>query len=385
MWNGLLDLTIGQKVITTLVMTHYTVMGVTLYLHRCQAHRAIDMHPIISHLFRFWLWATTGMITKNWVAVHRKHHTCSDQKDDPHSPQIYGIKEVFWKGVKYYRKAIAIPGIQERYGKGTPNDWLERKVYTPHSSFGRNLLLLVNIILFGWSGILIWITQMLWIPFWAAGMVNGLAHYWGYRNFEVTDAARNISPIAIMCGGEELHNNHHAFGYSAKFSMKWWELDIGWVYIKLFSLLGLCKVKHMGSVLKAPNALGEATDMAVFTNIVRNRLQIVQEFYTAVIQPVYQLAQVAGPCMDKLLYRNDAVMGDAQDRKDLANLLSSYPVLNTIYQYRRQLEEICLDVQTNYAERLVALKKWCQDAEATGIGSLVEFSKWFEGYLPKES
>ena len=230
-------------ILITLLMTHLTIVSVTLYLHRSQSHRGVEFHPVLAHAMRFWLWMTTGMNTKQWVAIHRKHHQVTDVEGDPHSPHIFGIKTVMTTGWYLYNKASKDADFVMQYGKGTPKDWIERKLYTPYTRLGIILMLLIDLALFGWWGFLVWGVQMIWIPFWAAGMINGLAHWWGYRNGETKDHSRNISPIGIIVGGEELHNNHHLSPASPKFSIKPWEFDIGWMYIKILSALGLAKVR----------------------------------------------------------------------------------------------------------------------------------------------
>ena len=229
-------------IVYLLLVTHITIVCVTLYLHRSQSHRAVTFHPIVSHAMRLWLWLTTGMNTKEWVAVHRKHHQASDTPSDPHSPNIYGIYRVLFGGAFLYVKAKNDPEVM-KLGVGTPNDWLEHKVYTPHPYLGIVLMLIIDLLLFGPLGLLVWGIQMIWIPFWAAGVINGLAHWWGYRNYTVNDTSRNLLPIGIWIGGEELHNNHHGDGASAKFSKKWYEFDIGWMYIKILTYLRLAKLR----------------------------------------------------------------------------------------------------------------------------------------------
>jgi stearoyl-CoA desaturase (delta-9 desaturase) len=230
-------------ILSTLVMTHITIISVTLYLHRSQAHRGVEFHPILSHFMRFWLWLTTGMITKQWVAIHRKHHKDTDISGDPHSPHVYGIWNILFKGVRYYYLAGKNSKMIMNFGKGTPDDWIEKKVYTPYPHLGIALMLILDLVLFGWWGILVWSVQMIWIPFWAAGVINGLGHWWGYRNTNTDDRSTNIIPWGIWIGGEELHNNHHADPASAKLSRKWWEFDIGWMYLRIFEFLGLAKIK----------------------------------------------------------------------------------------------------------------------------------------------
>lgn len=233
-----------NTILLTLVMVQITIACVTLYLHRSQAHRAVTFHPTVAHAMRFWLWMTTGMNTREWVAVHRKHHQASDTITDPHSPKIYGIWRVLFGGALLYVKAKQDPEVM-KLGVGTPNDWIERTVYTPHPYLGILLMLVIDLVLFGPVGIVVWGVQMLWIPFWAAGVINGLAHWWGYRNYDVKDTSRNLTPIALWIGGEELHNNHHGDGASAKFSKRWYEFDIGWFYIKLLSSVGLAKIRTL--------------------------------------------------------------------------------------------------------------------------------------------
>lgn len=230
-------------IIATLVMTHITIVCVTLYLHRAQAHKGIEFHPILSHFMRLWLWLTTGMVTKQWVAIHRKHHRFSDEPGDPHSPVVFGIKNIFFRGVYYYYLAAKDPDMIMQYGKGTPNDWIERRLYTPHSRLGILLMLIVDLVLFGPVGLVVWGVQMLWIPFWAAGVINGVGHWWGYRNGDSKDNSRNISPLGIIIGGEELHNNHHLNPASAKLSRRWFEFDIGWMWLRVFRLLGLARLR----------------------------------------------------------------------------------------------------------------------------------------------
>ena len=241
---GVWNLSFWEYVGAALLLTHITIASVTIFLHRHQAHRALTLHPAVSHFFRFWLWLTTGMITREWIAVHRKHHARCETAEDPHSPQIYGIWRLVFGGTWLYRDEAAKKDTLDTYGRGAPNDWVERNVYTPHNVLGILILLALDLVLFGLPGILIYIAQVLWIPFWAAGIINGVGHYLGYRNFETEDASRNIVPIGILIGGEEFHNNHHAYGSSAKLANKWWELDIGWVYIRMLAAVRLAKIRY---------------------------------------------------------------------------------------------------------------------------------------------
>ena len=232
------------EILYTLVATHITILCVTIFLHRGQAHRGLSFHPALSHFMRFWLWLTTGMVTKQWVAIHRKHHRFSDRQGDPHSPHVFGLWNVLFKGALLYHDASKDKDMVDTYGAGTPADWMEHNIYTAHSRLGIGLCLLFNLTIWGWTGAIIWLIQMIWIPFWAAGVINGVGHYIGYRNSNTDDKSRNISPWGIVIGGEELHNNHHAAPASPKLSSKPWEFDIGWMYIKLFELVGLLKVKN---------------------------------------------------------------------------------------------------------------------------------------------
>ena len=231
-------------IIATLVMVQITIACVTLFLHRSQAHRAVPFHPVVEHFMRGWLWLTTGMVTKQWVAIHRKHHQKSDQEGDPHSPQIYGIWRVLFKGWILYHDASKDTAMVEKLGIGTPDDWIERKLYTPHSRLGILIMLVIDLVVFGPIGLVVWGIQMIWIPLWAAGVVNGLSHWWGYRNVETPDTSRNLIPWGFWIGGEELHSNHHADGANASFRMKWWEFDIGWMYIRMLETLGLATVRR---------------------------------------------------------------------------------------------------------------------------------------------
>ena len=260
-WSGLLGLSPWGYVISTVALTHVTIASVSIFLHRHQTHRSLSLHPIASHFFRFWLWITTGMFTQEWVAVHRKHHAVCEVEGDPHSPCIWGIWRVLFGGVALYRLAARDPDVIGAYGFGTPDDWLERHVYGAHRLLGIAMLLLVDLALFGLPGLLVYLVQILWIPFWAAGVVNGVGHYFGYRNFETRDASRNILPLGLLIGGEELHNNHHAHAYSARFSSKWWELDISWLYIRILERVGLATVKRTARLRR-----GEDTERQIPAN-----------------------------------------------------------------------------------------------------------------------
>src|SRR5882724_2349506 len=279
MFSGWFDLPWWGLILVALALTHVTIAAVTIFLHRCQAHRALELHPVISHFFRFWLWLTTGMVTKEWAAIHRKHHAKCETVDDPHSPQVHGINRVLWAGVLLYVKESYKKETIERYGHGTPEDWIERNLYSRFATTGVVLLLATDMFLFGVvPGALIWATQIAWIPFWAAGVINGVGHWFGYRNFgDVPDASRNIVPWGILIGGEELHNNHHAYASSAKLSSKWYEFDIGWLYIRCMELLGLAQVKKLAPKIRFE--FGKARcDLHTLQAVITHRYDVVQRF-----------------------------------------------------------------------------------------------------------
>ena len=282
---SLFDLNWWQLLVVTLGLTHITIASVTIFLHRAQAHRAVDLGPVPSHFFRFWLWLTTGMVTREWVAVHRKHHAKCETEEDPHSPQVEGLNRVLWGGAWLYRKATQDHEMLDKYGRGTPDDWLERNVYARMPWLGVSLMLVINLVLFGLPGLLVWGVQMIWIPFWAAGVINGLGHWWGYRNYETVDASRNISWLGVLIGGEELHNNHHAFASSAKFSTRWWEVDLGWGYIVLLRTLGLARVKKLAP---QPRILPskERIDMDTLRAVFASRLHVMSSYAREVLLPV---------------------------------------------------------------------------------------------------
>ncbi len=393
MFYGLLNLSFWGYVILTLAMTQLTVMAVTLYLHRCQAHRGIDMHPFLSHIFRFWLWLTTGMETKQWVAIHRKHHAHCETEQDPHSPQLLGLRTVMWQGAELYRKACKDKATLEKFGKGTPDDWMERNVYTRYPALGLLLMAVLDVALLGFPGIIVWAIQMAWIPLFAAGLVNGLAHFWGYRNYECTDAATNLWPIGIIVGGEELHNNHHTFGTSAKFSVKWWEFDIGWLYIKIFSLLNLVKVRRVAT---HPVVIKDKTqiDVDTLTALVRHRFQILSRYSKEVMLPIFDVekAKLKGHA-SKLFCRSKRALiaadelVDAKARETINAALSGREQLALAYQYRQKLQAIWARTTATQKELIDALQEWCRQAEATGVEVLAAFARRLKTYSvqPKAS
>lgn len=384
--NGLLDLPLWGIVIATLLMTHITIASVTIFLHRHQAHRALDLHPWVSHFFRFWVWLTTSMITREWVAVHRKHHATCETSEDPHSPQVYGISKVLWQGAELYQQAAQQPEIVAKYGMGTPDDWVEKHVYIPYSYAGIALMFVIDLLLFGVWGITVWAVQMFWIPFFAAGVVNGLGHWWGYRNYECADASTNIIPWGILIGGEELHNNHHTFASSAKLSSKWWEFDLGWFYIQLLQAVGLAKVKKVAT---HPQLQPEKNriDLDTLKAVVNHRFQVMSHYAKDVLLKVYQeeLRHTQGTSKDllkrarALLIRNESLL-NSQEQNKLATLLAENQTLQTVYDYRQRLQALWQQTTNNQEHLLQALQEWCKQAEATGIQALQEFALTLRRY-----
>jgi stearoyl-CoA desaturase (delta-9 desaturase) len=388
---GILELPWWGYIVVTLVLTQLTILSVTVYLHRCQAHRALDLHPIASHFFRFWLWLTTGMVTKHWASIHRKHHARVETEEDPHSPMVMGIKKVFFEGAELYRKEATNAETAEKYGQGTPDDWIERNLYTRFSSLGVTILFIIDVVLFGTLGLTIWAIQMAWIPFSAAGIINGIGHYWGYRNYECKDASRNIVPWAVFLGGEELHNNHHAFGTSAKFSTKWWEIDLGWGVIRLLNMFGLATAKRVVPQVKTAPAKTHI-DMDTVKAIVTYRFQVLSRYTREVILPALtEEKKRAGKASGLLLRRagtilvRDASIMQAAQKKRLAMVLENFQSLRVVYQFRLNLQEIWGRSTANQKESLEALQEWCRQAEATGIEALCKFAGRLKTYVPQEA
>jgi stearoyl-CoA desaturase (delta-9 desaturase) len=385
--GGIMQLSIGALLLTGLVLTQVTIAGVTIYLHRHQAHRALDLHPVIAHFFRFWLWMTTGMVTREWVAIHRKHHAKCETPEDPHSPQVRGLGTVLWQGAELYREEAGNRGTLEHYGHLTPDDWLERHVYARLPWLGVTLMLLLDIALFGAAGLVLWAVQMAWIPFWAAGVINGVGHYWGYRNYETADASRNILPLAILIGGEELHSNHHAFPASARFSSKRWEFDLGWSYIRLLTLLGLAKTKRVAPRRAVILERKESIDLETVRAVVMNRMYVMANYARDVIRPVLrqQRSQCDSSCKRVLrrarsLLVRDASLINERARVRLDQILARFNDLKIVYQYRQQLQSVWASKATSQETLRKALQEWCQQAEETGITALQEFSRRLRGY-----
>ena len=357
-----------------------TIASVTIFLHRHQAHRALDLHPLASHFFRLWLWLSTGMVTKEWAAIHRKHHAKCEGPEDPHSPQQLGINRVLWGGVFLYVKESRNKDTMERYGHGTPDDWMENHIYTPGQKVGIVIMLLIDILCFGiWPGVLIWGIQMIWIPFWAAGVINGLGHYWGYRNFECVDASTNLVPWGILIGGEELHNNHHSFATSAKLSAKWYEFDIGWLYIRILETLGLAKVKK---VLPKPKftELRPAVDLDNLQAVITHRYDVARR-YMGSLQSIYreELARLRSSLDSqqvsalKRWFQRDGEVS-AQDRASIESALAKSQRLETIYAMRRDLTAVWEKSSASREQLVKQLQDWCHRAEQSGIAQLQEFS-----------
>lgn len=385
--GGLLQFGWGAMLLYLLAATQLTIFAVTLYLHRSQAHRGVDFHPVIAHVFRFWTWLTTSMITREWVAIHRKHHAKCETEDDPHSPRFKGIKTVFWQGVELYREARGMRADIEQYGKGAPNDWIERKLYTPWATFGPTLLLFVSFALFGFKGIAVWAIQMAWIPFWAAGVVNGLGHWWGYRNFETTDTATNLTPWGVWIGGEELHNNHHAFPSSAKFALRKWEFDIGWMVIKGLESVGLAKVLRVAPSLDVrPNIHVPDTD--TMKALLAHRFQAMTDYQRNVLTPALrEEAQAAGAKLRSLLPRklrkglvDDGRWLQPDARAQLQQWVDQRPRIRTLVEHRARLSALLEARSQNASDALHNLQVWCREAEATGIRALQEYSARLKGY-----
>jgi fatty-acid desaturase len=372
-------------VIYTLVVTHITIVCVTVYLHRHSAHRALDLHPALANFFRFWLWMTTGMRTKDWTAVHRKHHAVCETEEDPHSPVIYGIKKVVLEGAELYREGCTEETLQ-RFGKGTPEDWVERNVYTRYPYLGVSLMMIVNLLLFGPAGLVIWAVQMLWIPFLAAGVINGIGHYWGYRNFECPDAATNIVPWGILIGGEELHNNHHTYPNSAKLSVKPWEFDIGWMWIRLFTVVRLAKPLSTGPVVeRVPGK--QMVDMDTVWAVLNDRFKVMSEYADQVVKPLVEQESQRADAATRSLYRQakrllcrDERLVNDDDRARISRLIDLSPMLKTAYELRQQLQAVCAKRGGNAEELLNAFKQWCVDAEASGIQTLKDFAEELKSY-----
>ena len=381
MFHGFFPLSWWGCLWIVLALTHVTIVSVTIFLHRHQAHRALELHAIPSHFFRLWLWLTTGMGTREWASIHRKHHAKCETPEDPHSPQVLGIHKVLWTGVFLYVKEARNRETLARYGHGTPDDWMERRVYVPFQKGGIVIMLAADLALFGPVGALIWLAQVLWIPFWAAGVINGLGHFWGYRNFACADASTNLFPWGILIGGEELHNNHHAFATSAKLSNKWYEFDIGWGYIRILEILGLARVKKVAPTPRLAE-LRPAVDLETLQAVITHRYDLMARYMQSLRQiareEVAMIKATKAGYLDSRRYqalvaRNSADLA-SRDRQDLDTVLLQSSRLSTVYAMRDELATVWARSSASSEQLLSQLQAWCQRAEESGIAQLEELS-----------
>ena len=382
--NGALAATWWQVLLVTLAMTHITIAAVTIFLHRAQAHRALELHALPSHFFRFWLWLTTGMVTKEWVAIHRKHHAKCETDEDPHSPQTRGIKKVLLEGSELYRAEAKNQETLEKYGRQTPDDWIERNLYTRYSWEGVGVMLIIDLWLFGAIGAAVWAVQMMWIPINAAGIINGIGHWWGYRNFEAPDASTNVSPWGVMIGGEELHNNHHTYPTSAKFSVKPYEFDLGWGYICGLEMLGLAKVRKTPPKLELGAV--RAADGKTLDALIANRYEVMAQYAKA-------LKHTVGAELERLkaqgaknsarwsemrlakrwLHRDDDRIPQGV-KPQVAQALAQSPTLAKLVAMREELRQLWTRTNVSADQLVVDLQAWCKRAEDSGVAALREFS-----------
>lgn len=382
---GILGLSFWGYVLATFLMIEMTIMGVTLYLHRDQCHRGLELHPALRHFFRFWNYLTTGMGTRSWVAVHRKHHALCETEQDPHSPKILGLKKVLLEGAELYKAEAAKPETLEKYGRGCPDDWLERNIYSRYTFGGITVLVLAELLLFGVPGIIMIAVQMMAIPFLAAGVINGVGHHSGYRNFECDDAATNIVPWGVLLGGEELHNNHHAFPSSAKFSARRWEFDIGWFAIRILRFFGLARVKKVLPRPVVSETSGRHIDLDTVRAVIVNRMHVLRDYTRTVTLPVFRKEREsagARALMHRartLLVRQPALL-DEKARARLEQILDRNHALKTVYEYRESLRALWAGANVSNERLLADLKDWCARAEASGIQVLEDFAQTLRGY-----
>jgi len=377
---GTWQLSVWQLVLFTLLMTHITIASVTIYLHRHQAHRSLDLHWLPAHFFRLWLWLTTGMTTKAWAAIHRKHHAKCESEEDPHSPQVMGIQTVFWQGAELYRREANNAETLRKYGHGTPDDWLENHVYAYFPWQGVGVMLVIDLALFGAIGLTVWAVQMLWIPVTAAGVINGIGHYWGYRNFEAPDASTNISPWGIIIGGEELHNNHHTYPTSAKLSVKPFEFDIGWLYIRILETFGLATVKKTPPKLhyadRQPMA-DERTLEALITNRYEVMAGFARQLQTALKQEIAAMPKLPADAVVSAAKRwmhRDEVQVPVQFHALLQQARDALPNVDTMVRMREELRQMWLNTNASRAQLALELQQWCLRAEQSGVVALRDFS-----------
>ncbi|MBB3255423.1 stearoyl-CoA desaturase (delta-9 desaturase) [Paraburkholderia bannensis] len=388
--HGVLHFSWWQILLCALAATHVTIIGVTVYLHRCQAHRALELHPIASHFFRFWLWMTTGMLTGQWAAIHRKHHAKCETEEDPHSPQTRGLWKVMLEGAELYRAEAKNEETLRRFSHGTPNDWMERNVYTRYPILGVSIMMVIDVALFGVVGLSVWALQMAWIPFWAAGVVNGLGHFWGYRNFNSSDASTNLFPWGIIIGGEELHNNHHTFATSAKLSNKWYEFDIGWMYIRLMQAVGLAKVKKVAPTPRLAKEGKLVADHETLQAVLSNRYEVMARYAKAVKQAYRQelahLKEVGERekykfmrGASKWVAKEEASLNEPQKRQ-LPQIFANSQKMRTFIELRNELAQIWERSSASREQLLAQLQDWCHRAEQSGIKALQEFASRLRRY-----
>lgn len=387
LFSGILDLPWWGSVLVALGLTHVTIVSVTVFLHRHQAHRALELHPAASHFFRLWLWLTTGMVTKEWAAIHRKHHAKCETAEDPHSPQVLGLRKVLLQGTELYRRESLNKETLERYGHGTPDDWLERNLYTRHSMLGIGLMFVIAVVLLGPIGITVWAVQMAWIPFWAAGVINGVGHFWGYRNWSTEDASTNIVPWGIIIGGEELHNNHHAYATSAKLSNKWYEVDLGWMYICLMEALGLAQVKKVAPTPRFTEA--KAVDSETLQAVITHRYDVLAKYakslkrtYAEELGKLRRFAPHDAHVLQSLkrwLHRDEKSLCETE-RADLRKGLLKSRALHTVYSMRSELATLWERSSASREQLVHQLQDWCHRAETSEIHPLVEFSRRLRRY-----
>jgi stearoyl-CoA desaturase (delta-9 desaturase) len=376
--RGLFDFSWWQVLLVALVTTHITIVSVTVFLHRHQAHRSLELHPVVSHFFRFWLFFFTGMVTKEWVAIHRKHHAHCETPEDPHSPQVFGLKKLLREGAELYRTEAKKEATMKLYGQGTPNDWLEKNVYSKLHSRGVFLLLAIEVILFGGLGLTVWAIQMGWIPFFAAGIVNGVGHHSGYRNFEVQDASTNISPVGILIGGEELHNNHHAFPASAKLSAKWFEFDIGWMYIRILSMMGLAKVRFAQFAPKFSSQPRLQFDASSAQGLLQYKIHLFSE-YARILKDCakteFEKVRAAGYgfSVKKDKFLKQVVVENSDQNAEVAAVVEHSSSLALMLKMRGDLYSLWKS-NANLEVFRTSLQQWCERAEKSGVSELSFFA-----------
>ena len=387
-YYGLLDLGFWGYVIAGAIGVHITLISITLYHHREQAHRSIDLHPVLRHFFRFWLWITTGVKTKEWVAVHRKHHALCEREGDPHSPQLVGLRKVLLEGAELYRKEACNPETLEKYGRGTPDDWVERQVYSRWPNLGVGLLFVLVLLLFGLPGIALYGIQLIAMPLLAAGIINGLSHARGYRNFETADASTNLWPLAVFIAGEELHNNHHAFPSSARFSQRPWEVDLGWLHLRLFAALGLARIRRVAPRPELVEAVA-SPDMEALRSILINRMHVLRHYRKSVTFPVLRRearryrgrAKTPVHRAKRWLTRHPSLL-DRRSKERLAEVMERFPSLQTVVEYRNELKALWEGTGLSNERLLAELMHWCGRAEASGIQALEDFSAYLKSFRP---